>query len=182
MTRGVWQTPGVTSSLRVGVSGHRLLADPARVADDVDAALDRLAASRPARQLVAVSNLAEGADRIVARRVLARPGGHLEAILPLEADDYARDFADETSRQEFNDLLVAADQVTVIPVDPTDPGREGSYARAGHAVVAASDVLLALWDGGGARGRGGTAEVVADARAMGVPVEVVAVERRAVAP
>jgi hypothetical protein len=43
--------------------------------------------------------------------------------------------------------------------------------------VESSDVLLALWDGGASRGRGGTAEIVAYARERGVPVEVVPVRR-----
>ena len=160
--------------LWVGVSGHRLLADPAAVAAAVDRVLDRLCSGGPTP--VAVSSLAEGADRIVASRVLAR-GGRLEAVLPLPADDYATDFRDPGSRAEFAALLAAADPVTVVPADATDPSREASYARAGSAVLDRCDVLLALWDGAPARGRGGTAEVVAAARAAGRRVEVVTVER-----
>ena len=164
------------AQLRVGVSGHRALADPDRVADEVDRALDRLVASTPAA-LVVVSGLAEGADRIVAARVLARPGARLEAVLPLPPDDYEADFADDGSRREFRELLEAADRVTVVPPDPADPSREAAYARAGAATVAGCDVLLALWDGRPAQGRGGTAEVVAQGRAAGRPVEVIHVRR-----
>jgi hypothetical protein len=46
-------------------------------------------------------------------------------------------------------------------------------------MLQASDVLLALWDGQAARGRGGTAQVVAEARELGLPVEVVNVVRAA---
>jgi hypothetical protein len=159
--------------LRVGVSGHRLLADPVAVAMAVDRVLEQLA---PGRHVVAVSSLAEGADRIVATRVLAR-GGRLEAVLPLPADDYTNDFVDAGSRAEFAGLLAAAERVTVVPPDPADPSREAAYARAGSAVLGACDVLLALWDGTPARGRGGTAEVVAEAHAAGRRVEVVPVER-----
>ncbi len=160
--------------LRVGGSGHRRLADAAAVARDGDAALDRLDPG-PAR-LVAVSALAEGADRVVAERVLARSGA-LEAVLPLPAEEYAADFAGPASRQEYDALLARADSVTVVSADPGDPSREASYARAGTAVLDRCDVLLALWDGGPARGRGGTAAVVAEARATGRPVVVVPVER-----
>jgi hypothetical protein len=170
-----WQTPAV-ADLRVGVSGHRLLADPAAVSAEVDRVLDRLAAAEPGAGLVAVSALAEGADRIVAGRVLAR-GGRLEVILPLAVDDYASDFAGAGSRGEFAGLLAAATRVSVVPPDDRDPSREAAYARAGTAMLHASDVLLALWDGAAARGRGGTAEVVAEARGLGLPVEVVTVER-----
>ena len=164
------------AQLRVGVSGHRALADPEGVADRVDRALDRLVAGTSSA-LVVVSGLAEGADRIVARCVLARPGGRLEAVLPLPADDYETDFADERSRREFRELLGLADRVTVVPPDPADPAREAAYARAGAATVAGCDVLLALWDGRPAQGRGGTAEVVALGRAAGRRVEVVHVHR-----
>ncbi len=157
----------------MGVSGHRLLADAGAVAESVDQALDRIGRGSA---LVAVSSLAEGADRIVAARVLARGGG-LEVVLPLPVDDYATDFADAGSREEFTALLAAADPVTVVPPDPGDPSREAAYARAGSAVLETCDVLLALWDGAPAHGRGGTAEVVAEARLTGRRVEVVTVER-----
>lgn len=165
------------AELRVGVTGHRELADPAQVAAAVDAVLDRLVGGTD-QTLVAVSSLAEGADRIVARRVLARPGGRLVALLPLDPVDYVADFADVASVQEFTELLGAADQTEVIRGLPTDDwSREAAYERAGRAVLDRCDVLLALWDGQPARGRGGTAELVADARIVDHPVEVVPVER-----
>lgn len=163
---------------RIGVTGHRRLADPARVAADVDAVLDHLAGPDGAT-FIAVSSLAEGADRIVAERVLARPGGRLVALLPLDPVDYIADFADASSVQEFTDLLARADETEVIRGLPTDDwSREAAYERAGRAVLDRCDVLLALWDGQPARGRGGTAELVADARIVGHPVEVVTVERQ----
>lgn len=166
------------ADLRVGVTGHRLLADPDAVAAAVDGVLDRLAAA-PDTRLVAVSSLAEGADRIVADRVLARPGSALEVVLPLPADDYVADFAEGSSRADFARLLEAAARVEVVPADDADPSRTAAYARAGTAMLRACDVLLALWDGEASRGRGGTAEVVAEARTAGIPVEVVSVERAA---
>ena len=165
--------------LWVGVTGHRALADPQRVAGEVDVLLDRLAADGDVT-FVAVSSLAEGADRIVARQVLARPGGRLVALLPFEPVDYILDFADAASVQEFTDLLGAADENQVILGSPTDDWtREAAYERAGHAVLDRSDLLVALWDGQPAQGRGGTAEVVSEARLIGKPVEVIAVERSA---
>lgn len=163
--------------LRVGVTGHRALADPATVADAVDRVLAGLRV--PGTAVVAVSSLAEGADRIVARCVLAGADGRLEVVLPLAVDDYATDFADPTSRTEYDGLVAAASDVTVVPADPADPSREAAYERAGRAVLDRCDVLLALWDGRPSRGRGGTAEIVEQARTRGLRVEVVAVERAA---
>ena len=165
--------------LRVGVTGHRALAHPDQVASEVDVVLDRLAAAS-GDSLVAVSGLAEGADRIVAQRILARPGGRLVALLPFAPVDYIVDFADPASVKEFTDLLAAADEQEVITGDPADDWtREAAYERAGHAMLDRSDVLLALWDGKPAQGRGGTAEMVFEANLVGRPVEVITVERAA---
>jgi len=157
------------------VTGHRVLARPDEVRRAVDETFDDLVG--PGAAVDVVSSLAEGADRLVAHAGLDR-GGSLVALLPLAVADYLDDFADEVSRQEFNDLLAAADEVEVIaPTDPDDASREAAYERAGLAVVQRCDVLVALWDGAVGRGRGGTAALVADARAAGRRVQVVAVDR-----
>lgn len=159
------------------MTGHRDLARPDEVAAAVDAALDALVADGSA-SLVAVSGLAEGADRLVAQRVLARPGGRLVALLPLDPADYVADFADVASVQEFTELLGAADEYEVVRGAPSDDWtREAAYERAGHAMLDRCDVLLALWDGEPGRGRGGTAEMVFEAGLIGRRCEVIAVER-----
>ncbi len=48
--------------------------------------------------------------------------------------------------------------------------RDEAYARAGEDVLDRCDVLLAVWDGQPAQGRGGTGEVVRRAREMGKPL------------
>jgi len=163
--------------LWVGVTGHRNLARPNEVVAQVDAVLDRLAADGD-RTLVVVSALAEGADRLVAHRVLARPGGRLVALLPLKPVDYVSDFADAASVQEFTELLAAADESEVIEGAPSDDRtREAAYERAGHAMLDRSEVLIALWDEEKGRGRGGTSDIVFEARLIGKSVEIVTVER-----
>ena len=74
-------------SLRIGVTGHRRLADPAALVPGVRAAVEGVVerflgpAAEPA--LLVISALAEGADRLVAAEVLARPGATMQAVLPL---------------------------------------------------------------------------------------------------
>jgi len=114
-----------------------------------------------------VSALAEGADRIVTHEVLALEGAWLDAVLPLAPDDYERDFETPESRAEFRTLLARAAQVSVVG---DERSRDDAYEAAGREVVDRSDVLLALWDGEPARGKGGTADVVEYARSGGVPV------------
>lgn len=150
----------------IGVTGHRILMELDKIEAGVAQALDRIEASAPGTRLVAVSSLAEGADRIVAHAVLAR-GGRLDAVLPLAQADYETDFAGEDSIAEFRRLLAAdADPETL----PEAPSRNTAYEAGGLRVLDRCEVLITVWDGGGALGQGGTAEIVARAQARGMPV------------
>jgi hypothetical protein len=152
---------------RIGVTGHRHLADVAAIDAGVEAALAAMEARFPEEPLRILSSLAEGADRLVARRVLARPGARLVAVLPLPRLDYMADFESQQSREEFLALLGEAEAVVEMP--PRD-NRAEAYEQAGRHVVEHSDALIAVWDGLPALGRGGTAEIVAWARGLGKTV------------
>ena len=176
------------TTLRVGVTGHRRIDNPAGVSAAVREALARVRERFAATHLEVVSPLAEGADRIVARAVLTEagaaptapgaaptesdaaptvPGAALTVPLPFPKEDYATDFAASDSKAEFEELLEQATRVEVMPATAT---RDEGYERAGRWVVEHSDVLLALWDGAPSRGRGDTAAIVAYARGRGLPV------------
>jgi hypothetical protein len=159
----------------IGVTGHRSfeMADASRRVDRLlDEVIDQ-------RRPVVVSSLAEGADRLVADRVLARPHARLVVVLPLETGDYERDFTTTESVAEFRSFLARADTVETV-VLPTGATREQAYERAGHEVVARCEVLIAVWDGAPSNGRGGTAEIVQHAREIGRRVELVPVDREPV--
>ncbi len=115
-------------------------------------------------QLSVLSALAEGADRLVAGRVLAREGGELEVVLPMDESEYETDFATDASRSEFRSLLARARTIHRLP---RPSSREEAYAAAGRYVADHCVVLIAVWDGKPERGPGGTAEVVCYARAQG---------------
>jgi hypothetical protein len=153
--------------IRVGVTGHRHLADPEAVRRECIAAVVDLRRKRDAATVEIWSSLAEGADRIAAHLVPAH-AEQLSVVLPLDAVEYRRDFATDRSLTEFDELLAAAQHVEVTGPDPDehdiDALRESAYERAGLAIVERCDVLLALWDGQPSRGRGGTAEIVEVAR------------------
>lgn len=155
--------------LRIGAVGHRILADLGRLEAGIDEALERILSLHPGRSLEVVSSLAEGADRLIVRRVMARfPEAPLIAVLPRPRDAYREDFASVASREEFMELLARAACVVEPEADETQRG-EG-YRRAGAFVVESADLLVALWDGRRGQGRGGTAEVVALARRRGLPL------------
>ncbi len=154
-------------SLTIGVTGHRILAEQEKIAAGVDAALERIVARYPDRRLVALSALAEGADRLVVERILRRSGAGLRALLPLPRAQYLADFGTERSRREFLDLLARAEEVVELSPGAT---REASYEAVGIQVVDQCDVLIAIWDGEDAQGQGGTGAIVERARARGVPL------------
>lgn len=157
--------------LLVGVTGHRVLAEPRLVREGVAEAMCAIESRFPGRTLTAVSSLAEGADRLVAYSVLARPGGRLVAVLPLPAADYRGDFSSAASAREFDELLARAHKVIEVGATAGAPdGREEAYREAGLRMLDLSEVLIAIWDGELPRGRGGTGEIVRRAHARGLPI------------
>src|SRR6185295_7728464 len=109
----------------------------------------------------------EGADQLAAD-VALQLGYRLHAVLPFESSEYRRDMAGAAAAARFDDFLARSDTRLELPGDRSD-GPE-AYAMAGRATVAHCDLLIAVWDGLKARGRGGTAEVVEVAIARGTPV------------
>lgn len=163
--------------LVVGITGHRILTNLAPLQAGIERAVARIRRAYPRRTLRALSQLAEGADRLCAEAVLRTDGAQLHALLPFPKEDYARDFGAEgsPSRVHFESLLSRAAKIIRLP---TPRQREAGYVRANQAVLKCCDVLLAVWDGRPAQGKAGTANVVARARAMGKPVVIVCAGNR----
>lgn len=170
--------------LAVGITGHR----PPRIAlDRLDALqtsmgplLARIAETLAGVQrthaqvlcsqspcLRLVTALAEGADTLAAQAALQR-GWQMDACLPFPAADYASDFAEGPARERFEHLLAQATSVMSLP--GTRSAASAAYEAVGRVVLDQSDIIVALWDGDPARGRGGTAQVVAEAVARHIPV------------
>jgi len=144
----------------IGVTGHRILPKFSQTRLCVQEVVDRLV--QQTGRLIVLSPLAEGADRLVATEVLKFPNTSLRVVLPLEIEDYCKDFTSPASRTEFQVLLEQAEEVNVLA--PTDT-RNLAYEAAGRYVVDHCDLLIALWDGCKTYNKqGGTAEIVAYAR------------------
>lgn len=162
--------------LTIGVTGHRPdrlgagnLAAVAAATDAVLAAIEHAAQPPAPDALRLVTSLAEGADEIGADGALTR-GWRLDVVLPFDRDDYAADFAAD-ARHRYRRLLDACASVMELPGDRAEPEGAGiAYERAGRIVLAQSDILVAIVDGGPARGRGGAPQMVAEAVLQGIPV------------
>jgi hypothetical protein len=183
--------------IRIGVTGHRQLKHPGVLRKQVTEGIDtllwslydegsrgivkrvKLAGTTPVLYRI-LSSLAEGADRMVAGTVLEYPQASLSAVLPLTVEDYLDDFATAESKREFREFLSKSNRTVLlrkrnIGEDRRDPQdqrelRRQAYEAAGRYVVDHSDLLIAVWDGAEARGRGGTAEIVRYALSNDRPV------------
>lgn len=165
--------------VRIGVTGHRVLEGEESLApivrEQVRRVLNLLSADSTTISLTAVSQLADGADRLVVREVMSvsRERGqeaNIECFLPLPREEYIRvqEF-DHESEREFESLLEKATVIQEPSGGGTGSRSSSVYRVAGHLLVGRSDVLIALWDGLPSRGRGGTAETLLYAAARSQP-------------
>jgi hypothetical protein len=130
-----------------------------------------IASARPGGRFRLVGSLAEGADMIAADAALAR-GWQLDTVLPFAREIYAHDFDDADTVGLCNRLDASTD-VLELPGRRDEPGGEAAaYERAGRVVLTQSDILIAVWDGDPPLGRGGAAQIVAEAVAHAIPVLV----------
>ncbi|GAA5083571.1 hypothetical protein HNP84_007739 [Thermocatellispora tengchongensis] len=149
--------------MRIAISGHRGLS--AATSALIDKAI-REALARHAPNVTGISCLADGADQIFARAVIEL-GDALEVVVP--AEKY-RDGLPAESHAEYDELMDAASVVHRLGfLESTSE----SHMEASRFMLDQVDELYAVWDGRPARGYGGTADVVAEARARGVPVRVI---------
>lgn len=151
----------------VGFTGHRHIGDPEAAARAIQAALETLTGEL-AGEWIALSSVAEGSDQLFVREARAR-GLAWHAVLPLPRSEFAQDFAPQEWRH-VQQLLTEGEHVRVIA---ENGGREDAYLDCGMETVDGADVLLALWDGEPARGKGGTAEVVDYARRLEKPLIII---------
>ena len=148
----------------VAITGHQAWPPPADAAIRAGIAA---ALARAAQPLIGATSLAAGADQLFARMVLQR-GGTLRVVVPCAR--YPDAFSEPAALQEYKSLLALAASTEQLPY--AAPSEE-AYAQAGYRVVDLCDLLVAVWDGAPARGKGGTGEVVQYARQQGKPVTVV---------
>jgi hypothetical protein len=174
--------------LVIGATGHRDLRDediPA-LEHEVAEAIKRLKRDYlhddSETPIIVLSSIAEGADRLIAR-VAMKLGAKLIAPLPMEPDEYRRDFdpgLKPDAAAEFDRMkseALAAPVMRFANGNTPDNVREESrralqYREVGVFIVRHCHVLIALWNGDESNmAAGGTAEVVSFKR-DGIPLEV----------
>jgi hypothetical protein len=121
-----------------------------------------------------ISSLAAGADHWVAEEAI-NLGYELQSPLPFECNEYLQDFTNPADAENYFELLCQAEAVLELDgkVDIESGIRRPdsrSYEAVGRAVLNQSDLLIAVWDGQPARGRGGAGQVINEAFERGIPV------------
>lgn len=175
--------------IAVGVTGHRHprlpFANSDAVAQAIGRCLTRIRAeaerlvdgdvdclSDATLQCRLVTSLAEGSDTIAAR-VALDVGYRVDACLPFDREEFAKDFKGD-ALAHYRAALDRCRTVTELPGSRSN--ELGAYEAAGRMVLDQGDLLIAVWDGSPALGRGGTAEIVAEAVMAHVPVVMVGID------
>ncbi|MGW2591943.1 hypothetical protein ACWCXC_16990 [Streptomyces sp. NPDC001515] len=149
----------------LAVTGHMDLTDES--VPLVRTAL-RALLSQYGEELTGVSCIAAGADTLFAEEVTAA-GGRLVVIIP--SQDYRSRKVQPEHGPVFDRLVDAAAEVHTLPCETAN---RAAYEAANAELLKRADVLVAVWDGAPPSGKGGgTADTVVEARAAGLPVEVV---------
>jgi hypothetical protein len=150
----------VPNTCVVGITGHRpnrLRMGEAHLARQLHPVLNALRRGQYGPRLVALSALAEGADRIFAEVALDL-GYRLEVALPFARANYERTFTDQDTTPIFRTILARA--VSVTELDGVLSDIKAAYEAAGRHIVDKSNILIAVWDGKPAAGRGGTPDII----------------------
>jgi hypothetical protein len=118
--------------------------------------------------LTGVSCIAAGSDSLFAEEVSAL-GGRLVVVIP--SQDYRDRKVKPDHASTFDHLVEAAAEVLTLPHETAD---RQAYEGANTVLLERAERLVAVWNGAPPSGKGGgTADVVTEARAAGIPMDVV---------
>ncbi len=150
----------------LGVTGHRDIVVTDKLKSNITNLLVDLCSKN--KEVILMSPLADGADRLVAKLFLnlqsTFQGLKLIVPIPFEQTRYMEDF-DEASKQEFLEYIKVANSVVEVKNTEGCP-----YRSVGVYVADKSDILLALWDGTFNHKSGGTGDIVQYARDKNIEV------------
>ena len=157
----------------LGLSGHRRLPDETAARAALREEIAKLvseAALRRAR-LTAVSSIALGADLVFAEECLAA-GLPWKCMLPFPKEEFRKDDFTDADWARAEACLAKAYRVEVTSAGnpPDAAARNVAYLDCGHRMVEAADVLLLLWNGKPAAGKGGTGDLWDYTRTLSKPI------------
>lgn len=155
-------------TLRIGVSGHQQIGDETTIRFVSQQLRELLArnqqqAHEQEQDIVAYSALALGTDQLFVN-IAFELGVPVEAVIPCNRYEEQFDFVQ--ARNEYYQMLARSQQVYQLTFHDCT---EDAYLAAGHWIVDNSDLLILVWDGYPAEGKGGTADVASYVRSLRRP-------------
>jgi hypothetical protein len=147
----------------IGFTGHQKIDRPERW-DWIREQFARVLQKAAGRGDRVLSALAAGGDQLFAETALGL-GVPVEVIIP--CGGYETTFDEPGEQERYEGLLVKAAEVTRLGFAAPS---EDAYLAAGQHIVDRAGLLVALWNGKPAAGKGGTGDIVAYARDRGRPV------------
>lgn len=150
----------------VAYTGHRHLADEEATAGAIARVLDRVeqVAAEDGLAIIGVGSAAIGADTLVLEAMQQRGLSNV-LKMPFSEDDFEVDASAEVRQR----CLTLIEESTVVEYAPAGLRGSEAYLEAGLQTIEPADVLIAVWDGKPARGRGGTAQIVDAASTIDLP-------------
>ena len=151
----------------IGMTGHRDLKkqDILTLESKVKSIIMAVQNKYPNTPICILSQLAEGADRLVAKVGLTL-GADLYTVLPMPQIEYEKDFLSNKSKKEFREFVNISKEVIEMPylkensaenIKGFNKFRNLQYEQAGAYIVKYSQIFIALWDGVNSNETGGTA-------------------------
>ena len=152
----------------IGFAGHRAVPDPVAAKAAIRRELD-LIASTVKGEPVGIASAAAGSD-LLFLDACREAGLRTVVVLPFSRERFAADFDDP---EEWRHACRCMDEAWWLEVSPGGEDAPAAYHVTAREVLEISDRMLFLWDGQPARGLGGTAESVKEARDRGLATRVI---------
>src|SRR6266487_2581453 len=157
-----------TSMLCIGVSGHQHLGDETTIQFVSQQSRTLLLnyreqAVQQHREIVVYAALAIGTDQMFVKTALELDIP-VEVVIPCA--QYAEIFTSKEARNEYDSLLAQSRKVHQLPEQLCS---DEAFLEAGHWIVDHSDLMILVWNGYPALGKGGTADFASYARLVGCP-------------
>ena len=152
------------ATLRIGVSGHQQIGDEATIElvsqqlRELLATFQRQAQER-GQNILVYSALALGTDQLFVKIALEM-GIPVELVIP--CSQYAEIFSTTEARDEYHRLLSLCQDVHRLSFDDCS---EDAYLAVGHWIVDHSDLVILVWNGYPAVGKGAAGTGPAGGRA-----------------
>ncbi len=158
--------------IKICVTGHRNLMNLNDVERDIALSLQYF--QETYNDLEAISAIAEGADTLfveAAKKYKIR----LKFMIPFEIEEYKKDFKGvdlvnlERNIEENTGRFIEVNKLKT--KDKNE--KELAYLKTGQKMVDEADIVLAVWDGNPAMGKGGTGDIVAYAKSKNKELHII---------